>query len=43
MSLWRRPSGIYESHIMVDGVRYRKSTGTNNRRLAHAIDRKHVV
>jgi integrase len=41
MSLWRRPSGIYESHIMVDGVRYRKSTGTNNRRLAHAIDRKH--
>lgn len=41
MSLWRRPSGVYESHIMMDGVRYRKSTGTNNKRLAQAIDRKH--
>lgn len=41
MSLWRRPSGIYESHIMMDGVRYRKSTGTANKRLAKAIDRKH--
>jgi integrase len=41
VSLWRRPSGIYESHLMVDGVRYRKSTGTSNRRLAQAIDRKH--
>ena len=40
MSLWRRPSGIYESHIMVDGVRYRKSTGTSNKRLAERIDRK---
>ena len=40
MSLWQRPSGIYESHIMVDGVRYRKSTGTSNRRLAERIDRK---
>jgi integrase len=26
---------------MVDGVRYRKSTGTSNRRLAQAVDRKH--
>lgn len=41
MSLWRRPSGIFESHIMVDGVRYRKSTGTANKRLAEKIDRKH--
>jgi len=41
MSLWRRPSGIYESHIMIDGVRYRKSTGTANKRLAEKIDRKH--
>src|SRR5262249_38802506 len=41
MSLWRRPSGIYESHIMLDGVRYRKSTGTANKRLAEKIDRKH--
>ncbi|HEV2992665.1 MAG TPA: integrase [Candidatus Angelobacter sp.] len=41
MSLWRRPSGIYESHVMVDGVRFRKSTGTSNKRLAQAIDRKH--
>lgn len=41
MSLWRRPSGIYESHIMVDGVRYRKSTGTSNKRLAERIDHKH--
>lgn len=41
MSLWRRPTGIYESHIMVDGVRYRKSTGAMNKRLAQAIDRKH--
>lgn len=41
MSLWRRPSGIYESHIMMDGIRYRKSTGTSNKRLAKAIDRKH--
>lgn len=40
MSLWRRPSGIYESHIMVDGVRYRKSTGTSNKRLAERIDKK---
>lgn len=41
MSLWRRPSGIYESHVMVDGVRYRKATGTANKRLAEKIDRKH--
>lgn len=41
MSLWRRPSGVYETHIMVDGVRYRKSTGSSNKRLAQAIDRKH--
>ncbi len=41
MSLWRRPSGVYETHIMMGGVRYRKSTGTNNKRLAQAIDRKH--
>jgi len=41
MSLWRRDSGVYESHIMVDGVRSRKSTGTSNKRLAQAIDRKH--
>ena len=41
MSLWRRPSGVYESHVMMDGVRYRKSTGTTNKRLAQAIDRKH--
>ena len=41
MSLWRRPSGIYESHLMVDGVRYRKSTGTSNKRLAEKVDRKH--
>ncbi len=41
MSLWRRDSGVYESHIMMDGVRYRKSTGTTNKRLAQAIDRKH--
>ena len=41
MSLWRRPSGVYESHIMVDGVRYRKSTGTTNKRLAERIDQKH--
>jgi integrase len=41
MSLWRRPSGIYESHVMVDSVRYRKSTGTANKRLAEKIDRKH--
>jgi len=40
MSLWRRPSGIYESHLMIDGVRYRKSTGTSNKRLAEKIDRK---
>jgi integrase len=40
MSLWRRPSGIYESHIMLDGVRYRVSTGTANKRLAEKIDRK---
>lgn len=41
MGLWRRESGVYESHIMMDGVRYRKSTGTSNKRLAQAIDRKH--
>jgi integrase len=41
VSLWRRPSGVYESHIMVDGVRYRKSTGTSNKRLAERIDHKH--
>jgi integrase len=41
MSLWRRPSGIYESHIMLDSVRYRISTGTANKRLAEKIDRKH--
>jgi integrase len=41
MSLWRRPNGIYESHIMLDGVRYRKSTCTANKRLAEKIDRKH--
>ena len=41
MSLWRRPSGIYESHVMLDGVRYRISTGTSNKRLAERIDRKH--
>jgi integrase len=41
MSLWCRPSGIYESHIMIDGVRYRISTGTANKRLAEKIDRKH--
>ncbi len=41
MSLWQRPSGIYESHIMIDGVRYRKSTGTSNKRLAERVDRKH--
>lgn len=41
MSLWCRPSGVYESHIMVDGVRYRLSTGTANKRLAEKIDRKH--
>jgi integrase len=35
------PSGIYESHIMIDGVRYRTSTGTSNKRLAEKIDRKH--
>ena len=40
MSLWRRPSGIYESHIMIDGERYRKSTGTSNKRLAMLIDKK---
>jgi integrase len=40
VSLWRRPSGIYESHIMVDGVRYRKSTGTSIKRLAERIDQK---
>lgn len=41
MGLWRRQSGIFESHVMVDGVRYRKSTGTANKRLAEKIDRKH--
>jgi integrase len=41
VSLWQRPSGIYESHIMIDGVRYRKSTGTSNKRLAERVDRKH--
>src|SRR5579872_2579939 len=42
MSLWRRPStGIYETHVMMDGIRYRKSTGTANRKLAQSIDRKH--
>jgi integrase len=41
VSLWRRPSGVYESHITVDGVRYRKSTGTTNKRLAERIDHKH--
>src|SRR4029077_19910281 len=41
MRLWPRPSGIYDSHVMVDGVRYRKSTGTSNKRLAEKIDRKH--
>jgi len=41
MSLWRRPSGIYETHVMMGGIRRRKSTGTNNKRLAQAIDRKH--
>jgi integrase len=40
VSLWRRPSGIYESHLMVDGVRYRVSTGTANKRLAEKIYRK---
>lgn len=40
MSLWKRPSGIYESHICMDGVRYRRSTGTANRRLAQQIDKK---
>jgi integrase len=42
VSLWRRPSGVYESHIMVDGVRYRKSTGTTNKRLAERIDNKYL-
>lgn len=41
MSLWRRKAGIYESHVMMDGIRYRKSTGTANKRLAQAIDKKH--
>jgi len=39
MSLWKRDR-IYESHVWVDGVRYRKSTGTSNRRLAEQIDQK---
>ena len=33
-------NGIYESHITSDGVRYRRSTSTSNRRLADQIDRK---
>lgn len=40
MALWKR-NGIYESHISVDGIRYRRSTGTSNRRLAEQLDRKH--
>ena len=39
MSLVNR-NGVYESHVCVDGVRHRKSTGTKNRRLAEQIDRK---
>lgn len=40
MSLWRRRSGMYESHICMDGVRYRRATGTANKRLAQQIDKK---
>src|SRR5438105_2752647 len=39
MSLWRR-NGIYETHVTIDGVRFRRSTGTSNRRLAEQIDRR---
>ncbi len=39
MSLWKRNS-VYESHVWMDGVRYRKATGTANRRLAEQIDRR---
>ena len=39
MSLWKR-NNVYESHVWMDGVRYRKATGTSNRRLAEQIDRK---
>lgn len=39
MSLWKR-NRIYESHVWIDGVRHRKSTGTSNRRLAEQIDQK---
>jgi len=39
LSLWNR-NGVYESHVWLDGVRYRKATGTTNRRLAEQIDRK---
>lgn len=40
MSLWKRPSGMYESHLCMDGVRYRRATGTANKRLAQQIDKK---
>jgi integrase len=31
---------MYESHICMDGVRYRRATGTANKRLAQQIDKK---
>ena len=31
---------MYESHICMDGVRYRRATGTSNKRLAQQIDKK---
>lgn len=40
MSLSKRGS-VWWSTVWIDGIRYRKSTGTGNRRQAETIDRNH--
>ena len=39
MTLYRRGS-VYWSYFYVDGIRHQHSTGTNNRRIAEAVERK---
>jgi len=39
MSLWKR-GRVYWTYVYMDGVRYAKSTGTGNRRLAEQIDQR---
>jgi integrase len=40
VSLYRRPSGMYDSYIWINGVRYRRATRTKNRRQAEVVEQK---